>query len=147
MEVLIEKFNKNQIDIASKIYLELFNSFGEKWTLSNSKKYLSEIYNSTYSYSAISNGKMIGFLCGVPVTTEEYSWLFIDAIVVNNEYQQHGIGKLLWEKAIADAKIAGISGVRLFANPKYSSYSWYKKMGLSESGWVEMKKLLTNNKS
>lgn len=129
---------ENHLADAGILFKDSFNDCGENWTIETSLDHLKENYNETFALAAIEGSTLLGFLLAMPITTEDKKWLFIDTVVVRMDQQKMGIGQLLWDSAMQKAKDAKLEGVRLLANPKFSSYSWYEKLGLEQTGWVEL---------
>lgn len=136
MEII--KLQEEHFKDAAILFHDTFNDCGENWTLNTSLDHLKENYNETFALAAIEGSTLLGFLLAMPITTEDKKWLFIDTVVVRMDQQKMGIGQLLWDSAMQKAKVAKLEGVRLLANPKFSSYSWYEKLRLEQTGWVEL---------
>lgn len=89
-------------------------------------------------FIAKADEKIVGFLLGISLIFEQGTSLFVDAICVLPEFQNKGIGTKLWKEMEEYAKEKKHNAIRLQTNPNWDSFSWYKKMGYEESGWIEV---------
>lgn len=138
----IKKLTKEDLPIIAKFFSDNFssNGLGEPWGLENSFKHIEEVFNEEYSIKAIDNNELVGGLIAYPATYERGTEFYIDTIVVKTDKQRKGIGTQLINYAINSAKNKNLIGVRIITNHKIPAYKWYRKIGLKDSGWVEMVK-------
>ncbi|HVT01402.1 MAG TPA: GNAT family N-acetyltransferase [Patescibacteria group bacterium] len=141
MQPIVRQLQEIDHQKAADIFYEVFglDGVGEKWTKEASLAHIKEnTLSSTYNFCVEKEGNMVGIIIAFPVTREEGVDLFIDTVAVINSEQRNGIGKMLWEKVEKLAKENKLNGIRLLANPNLSSFQWYKKMQLNETGWIEL---------
>jgi ribosomal protein S18 acetylase RimI-like enzyme len=138
IEVMVESDLKSVI----KIFLEVFNSLGEQWSLETAEKHIKENFFGDCHYIAKLDDKIIGFLLAIPLTRERGTELFIDSVAVQREFQRRGVGKKLWEQMYNYAIEKRYIGIRLLSSRQLQSFHWYQSMNLKESGWVEVYKEL-----
>jgi N-acetylglutamate synthase-like GNAT family acetyltransferase len=137
----ISPMNKKDIDVLKVFFVQAFrDELGEPWTEETSERHLLEAFNKDHCFSIKRAGQVIGGIFAYPLVLEKGTEIFIDVFVVSSEERGSGAGKMLFDHIIAHAKEKNFVGVRLLSNPKLRSYDWYHKMGLNESGWVELVK-------
>lgn len=128
-----------------ELFLQIFgpNGCGESWTLETSIAHIQEgSFDTEFCFVAESEGKIIGLVTAFPTSRESGKDLYIETIGVISSRQGEHIGSDLYAKVTELAQQKGFQHVRLLANAQFLSYEWYKKMGMQESGWVEMVKPL-----
>lgn len=140
MNIKIKKIKKEDLKEVANLFLEVFNNSGESWTYESAYSHVEQNFFGDVHWCAFDENKMVGMMMGLVLTREQGDDLFLDSAVVLPEYQNKGIGKKLWQKAEDFVKENKLQGIRFLANPSWSSYKWYKKMGFKESGWIEMYK-------
>jgi len=140
-DLSISSMNKSDIDVLKVFFMQAFlDELGEPWTEETSKKHLLEAFNKDYCFSVKRANRVIGGIFAYPLVLEKGTEIFIDVFVVSSKERGSGVGKMLFDHIISHAKKKKFVGVRLLSNPKLRSYDWYHKMGLNESGWVELVK-------
>lgn len=142
MDISIRPLKKSDIDHISKVFMETFNSSGENWNIQASKKHVNDYLTGNSQWGAYYNTKLIGILLAVETAIEDKTMLFIDTVAVLPEYQKKEVGTKLWNEMGKYIKENDLNGIRLLANKDFKSYSWYKKLGFMESGWIELYKTL-----
>lgn len=140
--VKIELMTEEHLDNVAKVFMTTFNAVGENWSYENARQNISENFFDDVHFVAKIDDKIVGFLMGIPLTREKGLEFFLSSIAILPKYQYQGIGKLLWEKMLSVAKEKKYVGIRLLTNPHLESYNWYKEMGFTESGWIEVFKEL-----
>lgn len=141
IEITIISATREDIPTLAKMYLAAFGTeLGEPWTIESCFKNLEEALEEDYSFTAWLDNEIVGCLFTTEMTFEKGTELFIDTIMVDEKHRGKGIGSQLFEFAENLAKEKQLVGVRLTSSPKMRSYNWYKKLGLKESGWVELVK-------
>ncbi|MEK7500411.1 MAG: GNAT family N-acetyltransferase [Patescibacteria group bacterium] len=133
--------SRDQLDEVAELFFVTFTRVGEEWTHENARKHVDESFFGECHFVAKEKNKIIGMLLAFPLTKVAGTELFIDTIAVSPDYQKMGIGTMLINKAFEYAKLRGFVAVSLQANKKLQSYNWYKSLGLSETGWIELIKL------
>lgn len=136
----VRKMEERDIKAVVELFKEVFNSDGENWSKETAKGHVKQNFFGDSHWVAEMNNQIVGFLMGIVLTREKGDELFVDSIVVKNSIQKKGVGKRLWEKAEEYVKERELKGIRLLANPHFSSFNWYKKMGYKKSGWIELYK-------
>ena len=134
----IEKMKEVDIKEAAQVFMNVFNGEGQSWDESSSLSHIKENYSGDSDFIAKDGDKIVGILIGLPDTSDNTVYLYIDSFAVLKEYRGTGIGKSLWEAAMNYAKEMDYGGIRLLTHPDFKSYEWYKRMGLKESGWREV---------
>lgn len=142
-ETIIRNFSKDDVQACASAFLEVFGpqGCGELWTLATSLKHIEEnTVEKELCFVAEVEGKIVGMILAMTTAREEYEDVFVDTICVLSEYQGSGIGNALFTKIEEVAKNRGAHFVRLFGKPTLLSFDWYKRHGMTESGWVELEK-------
>ena len=99
------------------------------WTLEH---YLSEMNRKWELSSAVYNNSM---LCGFIIVSEKPESLHVHRIVIAEEMQGYGIGKMLISKTVQDAKRANKNTVTLKAEADNTkSLGFYKNLGFEITG-------------
>ncbi|PIY16967.1 hypothetical protein CO112_01940 [Candidatus Dojkabacteria bacterium CG_4_9_14_3_um_filter_150_Dojkabacteria_WS6_41_13] len=132
--VKLEKISSLNHELAAKVFQEAFNYVGQNWSETESIKYVERIAKYACSYVAILEGAAVGIIAA----DIKDDHLFVDAIGVSPKHMKEGIATLLWNQAKSFAKQSNISIIKMIADPKSLAYSWYEKLGFSETGWVEL---------
>jgi predicted N-acetyltransferase YhbS len=130
---------------ASLLFYEVFGpqGCGEEWSIETSREFIKEnTWNKDYTFCAEKDGKVVGLIIAFPSIREKGPGLYIHVIAVKNTEQGHGIGKALWEKVTGLAKENNLKSLHLHGNPKYPSFNWYKSMGFTQTGYIELAKPL-----
>jgi len=133
--------SRKQLDEVVDLFFNTFTQVGEEWNRENAKKHIEESFFGECHFVAKEKNKIIGVLLAFPLTKVAGTELFIDTIAVRPDYQKMGIGTMLINKAFEYVRLHGFVAVSLQANKKLQSYHWYKSLGLSETGWIELIKL------
>lgn len=142
--MVIEPMKKEHITEVSNLFYETFSAVGESWTLEHAQKHITESFFGECHYIAKDRNKIVGVLLAFPLTKVAGTELFIDTIAVHPNFQKKGIGTKLINTAFAYAKKHNLVAVSLAANAKLHSFKWYKSLGLSPTGWVELIKMKQN---
>lgn len=142
--VEIVSMTKNDIPQVADIVVNTFSKapLNESLNVKNMVKHLSEEFSAEYSFVAKENDVIIGALVGNVYPGDEKPTYHIDMLVVEETKRDHGIGDQLFSKAQETAKFHNIHLLDLDANPKLRSFNWYKRLGFSESGWVDLEKTI-----
>lgn len=136
--VAIRLMKTEDLERVAEIFLAAFNGVGEHWSRETALQHICESFFDQFHYVAMSDREIVGFILAIPLIREKGKELFIDTIAVLPEFQNKGIGKMLWEKITVEAKNNNLVGIRLLSNPHLASFNWYKKIGFKESGWIEV---------
>ena len=77
-------------------------------------------------------GEVIGTMILITVPTLDHSalpWLYVDNVVVDHRYRRQGLGKLLMEYAIGQAKETGCYRVALTSNKRrHKAHRFYRSL-------------------
>ncbi len=133
-ELIIDKFDKNEIDRIANVMQQAFNSVNQDWTERSSKAFVREVFNMSCNLVAKMNGTIVGFI----VANKQSDNLFVYAIGVKPNEMRKGVAKKLWERAMQYCKENNLYKVKMISNPKSQAYQWYKKLGFVDTGWVEL---------
>ncbi|HLL60448.1 MAG TPA: GNAT family N-acetyltransferase, partial [Candidatus Nitrosocosmicus sp.] len=102
--IQVDLMLESDLDSVTQIFLDVFNKFGENWSLETAGKHIKENFFGDCHYVVRIEGRIVGFVMAIPLTREKGTELFIDSIAVLPEIQRKGIGKLLWDKVNKYAK-------------------------------------------
>lgn len=73
----------------------------------------------------------------ITIFNEDKGMAVIHDLVVHKDRRGEGLGRLLLEEAVAEAKRMGADAVRLSAEPGSWAEEWYKRHGFQKTGQVE----------
>jgi predicted N-acetyltransferase YhbS len=144
MKINIKLMTEENIPEAAKIYADVFNQTypDENWTVGSAKDLLNYFYKTQPDLFllATDEGKVIGCVAGI-IKPWWNGLSFSDGeLFVKLEYQNQKVGKQLLREVIKRAvdryKISGIQG--LTDGRTRFPLSWYKRVGLRESGYVHI---------
>ncbi|MDD3647918.1 MAG: GNAT family N-acetyltransferase [Candidatus Dojkabacteria bacterium] len=141
-EIKVREMTIEDIPETVEVFQKAFNSIGQGWSVEGSRAYVEEHQKCTCKLVAEIKSQIVGFIIG----DKDVDTLFVHSIGVNPENMQQGIGKALWDAAQKQAKEKGLNELRLIADPKSIAYAWYKRLGFTETGWVEMGKQIKEAK-
>jgi ribosomal protein S18 acetylase RimI-like enzyme len=142
MNIQIELMRETDLAEVVKIFVDTFNASGEHWSHEFAAENIKEGFFGKCHYIALVDKKIVGFILAIPLTRELGTELFVASIAVIPEYQNQGVGQLLWDKMESYAQENKFAAIRLLTNPNFKSYKWYKQMGFKESNWIEVFKPL-----
>ncbi|MBI2442302.1 MAG: GNAT family N-acetyltransferase [Candidatus Levybacteria bacterium] len=138
----IVKFEEKYTDEMVRLYQ---NEYSEdethKWSYEKAKESLETCWNyfPDYSFVALDEaGICMGGIFNLVNPYFQSDVLFVISIQVKPEYRGKGVAKGLLKKAIEVAGEKKITGVRLLTDVrKEFPKSWYEKIGLKRSGYIE----------
>lgn len=142
MNITIKNLKETELNQAAEVFYKAFNSVGENWTQEISLKRLKQNYHPDTFWAAKVDSKIIGILASKIDYVLDHKKLYIDVIAVLPEYQKIGVGKKLWNIAEEYACSNKLVSIWLSASTKLPSFEWYKKLGLKQSSWVAMYKII-----
>ena len=143
--ILVRPACKDDIPQIATVYAEIYNrlDIGEKWTDEKAVQ-LFEYYFKNYpelAFIAEYNGKIAGaFFTAVKPWWDGYH-LYDGEIFVHQDYQKHGIGRLLLQKVFeaAKEKYQVVCWDFFTFTQKQSPVEWYQKIGIDKAvGFVMM---------
>ncbi len=154
LELKIEKVKEEELPKLVDIYLRAYKGL-EEYAYTHPedvRSYLRWLYNRDKNgfFVAKLNGKIVGFVAG------DANWFSrrerknvgaIHEIVVDPDYQGHGIGTALMNKILEYFKEKGLDTAELWVGDEnYKAINFYKKFGFHEAGrynyWIRMVKKL-----
>jgi GNAT superfamily N-acetyltransferase len=140
------KFNVREIK-TKKEMLGLFSLVKQLATGLKKAEYavmLDDMLLHGYKMAGIYDGKKCAGLSGYWVSTKIYSGKYVelDNVVIDKNYRSHGLGKLLCDWIIAEAKKAGCKTAMLDAYVENSAgHKFYLREGFIIRGFHFIKKL------
>ena len=133
-DVTISRISEGDVAETAVVMKNAFNFVDQGWGDEDSLKNVKMISGYDFSIKAVHMGVIVGFLASY--LKDDH--LYIDEIAVDPKYMGKGVAKKLWKEALEYAKKNKVDWIKLIADPKSVAYKWYKKLGLTESGWVEL---------
>lgn len=98
------------------------------WNLDKKRVVAKDLEDSSYiSYLALEGDKVIGFVSLMKELQGER--MIFDVIQVDRAYRHRGIGRMLWEKAAAEARMCGAKELYISACPAEETIAFYSAMG------------------
>lgn len=132
-EINLDEFNRQQ-DI-TRIYVKrgesyvLEEQFGiMDWSIDKKREVARDLVHDDYiSYLAIEKGRIVGFMSLVKKMVS--GRMILDLIQVDKAFRGRGIGRILWDKAVEEARLNGAKELYISACPSEETIHFYKAMG------------------
>jgi len=132
-EINLNDFNRQQK--ITRIYVKKDNTYVLEaqpgtmdWSIDKKREVAQDLMDNTYiSYLAIEEDRIIGFMSLVKELVAER--MILDLIQVDTDFRGQGIGRLLWEKAVEEARLNGARELYISACPAEETIHFYKAMG------------------
>lgn len=143
--VSYRNLTEQDIPESATLLLKVFgpDGCGEPWTPESSLRAVTDHTSETkFCFVAVEDGKVVGMVLAHPSAAASGKEALIFVVCVDSSYQGQGIGKTLLEKVTQACQDHGLKKLRVLAHPKYLSYDWYQRMGMTPSGWVELEKAI-----
>lgn len=137
----IRKAELSDMVILGDIYARASNgaSRDESWTTESAKLFLTDFFKKQKDlfFVAETDGEVVGGTVGEIVNVDVGRCLKDVEIFVDPSHHSKGLGKSLLARLIAEAlSIYDIKDVAFLADSRNSfPFSWYKKIGMDETGW------------
>ena len=98
------------------------------WSIDKKREVALDLVDNKYiSYLALEEGKIIGFMSLVKELISER--MILDLIQVDKSFRGQGIGRMLWEKAVEEARSNSAKELYISACPSEETIRFYKAMG------------------
>ena len=98
------------------------------WSIDKKHEVAKDLTDNAYiSYLALEGEKIIGFLSLVKELVSER--MILDLIQVDTDFRGQGIGRMLWEKAVEEARLNGARELYISACPSEETIRFYRAMG------------------
>jgi GNAT superfamily N-acetyltransferase len=140
MDILIRNLELEELNQAATIFVDSFNSVGEKWNFETALSRLKSWFTPNYYFGAFIDGKIVAIMTTKVDYVVDHQELYIDIFAVSPSHQGKQIGKAFLDKIEAFAKEKGLNTIWLQASTKLPSYNFYVKNGFSSTHWVAIYK-------
>lgn len=98
------------------------------WSIDKKREVAKDLTDNAYiSYLALEGEKIIGFLSLVKELVSER--MILDLIQIDTDFRGQGIGRMLWEKAVEEARLNGARELYISACPSEETIRFYRTMG------------------
>lgn len=132
-EISLDDFNRQQQ--ITRIYVRKDGEYVLEeqsgvmdWSIDKKREVAGDLIDSNYiSYLALEEGRIIGFMSVVRKLTGER--MLLDVIQVDKDFRGKGIGRMLWEKAVEEARRNGAKELYISACPSEETIKFYRAMG------------------
>lgn len=132
-EINLDNFNRQQ-DI-TRIYIRKDDKYVLEehlgvmdWSIDKKREVAHDLVDSNYiSYLALEGNRIVGFMSLVKELVSER--MILDLIQVDKDFRGKGIGRILWEKAVEEARLNGARELYISACPSEETISFYRAMG------------------
>lgn len=132
-EINLDDFNRQQK--ITRIYVKKDGTYVLEeqlgvmdWSIDKKRKVAQDLTDSAYiSYLALEDDRIIGFMSLVKELVSEQ--MILDLIQVDTDFRGRGIGRMLWEKAVEEARLNGARELYISACPSEETIHFYKAMG------------------
>jgi len=139
MDFKISKCSGSDLKQCVPIFIKVYakSPYNEHWSKNDAVKRLKSVYkgNKTYCFTAKLDNQVIGFILG-----RDYQWydgkrVFLEELVVSEEFRRKGVGTLLWNAFENRLKSRGVVLVQGLVNSNSTATRFYKKISLGESDY------------
>ncbi len=154
LNVLIRLVRKSDLVKLAKIYKDIYNAEGQKWSIKTATKFLDYFYKNQKNlfFVAELNKKVVGSASGLVKVFDLGNDLTDVELFVDPKVHNKGIGKklltTLLKSAIKKCNVLDIQGIA--DNSKKFPMKWYSKIGLKKTKWIHIcgnaKEILKNLK-
>ncbi len=98
------------------------------WSIEKKREVAQDLMDNDYiSYLALEEDRIVGFMSLVKELISER--MILDVIQVDKNFRGKGIGRILWEKAVEEARSNGARELYISACPSEETIHFYKAMG------------------
>ena len=132
-EINLENFNRQQK--VTRIYVRKDGRYVLEeqpgvmdWSIDKKREVANDLIDNAYiSYLAFEGDRIVGFMSLVKALTDER--MILDLIQVDKDFRGQGIGRILWEKAVEEARLNGARELYISACPSEETINFYRAMG------------------
>ncbi len=132
-EINLENFNRQQK--VTRIYVRKDGRYVLEeqpgvmdWSIDKKREVANDLIDNAYiSYLALEGDRIVGFMSLVKALTDER--MILDLIQVDKDFRGQGIGRILWEKAVEEARLNGARELYISACPSEETINFYRAMG------------------
>ena len=141
----IRKAKKSDLRQIAEIYRTAYSEkpYNEKWSAKNAKtRILSCFKNCSLLVVEDKKEGIVGFSVYFVYNWEKGKTGYIDDLVVKKGFRGKGIGKELMGRVEEELKKKKVKEICLESNPKSRVFSYYKRKGYKDKGWIAMAKII-----
>ena len=132
-EINLDSFNRQQK--ITRIYVKKDDTYVLEeqpgmmdWSMDKKREVAKDLTDNAYfSYLALEEDRIVGFLSLVKELVSER--MILDLIQVDTDFRGQGIGRMLWEIAVEEARINSAKELYISACPSEETIRFYKAMG------------------
>lgn len=132
-EINLDNFNRQQK--ITRIYVRKDEEYVLEehlgvmdWSIDKKREVARELLDSDYiSYLALEEDRIVGFISLVKELISER--MILDLIQVDRDFRGQGIGRVLWKKAMEEARLNGARELYISACPSEETINFYRAMG------------------
>ena len=132
-EINLDEFNRQQE--ITRIYVRKDETYVLEeqrgwmdWSIDKKKEVAHDLVDGNYiSYLALEEDRIVGFMSLVKELVS--GRMILDLIQVDKEFRGQGIGRMLWEKAVEEARFHGARELYISACPSEETIRFYRAMG------------------
>jgi GNAT superfamily N-acetyltransferase len=98
------------------------------WSIDKKREVAQDLIDSNYiSFLALEEDRVVGFVSLVKELAGER--MVLDMMQVDADFRGQGIGRVLWDKAVEEARLHGAKEMYISACPSEETIHFYKAMG------------------
>lgn len=141
MNITYRQMHKEDIQVVTPLYMEYWNSTGDKWTPELVYKRIWQVIGSPDSYAMIvqNENSIIGFVMGRFETFYDITAYNLVEIIVASEYQNSGIGTNLMAELEHRVKNMGAAIIQLYSVNDEQHEHFYGKLGYKDASSIKTK--------
>jgi len=132
-EINLDDFNRQQK--ITRIYVKKDGTYMLEeqpgvmdWNIDKKREVAKDLTDNAYiAYLALEEDRIVGFMSLVKELV--YEQMILDLIQVDMDFRGRGIGRMLWEKAVEEARLNGARELYISACPSEETIHFYKAMG------------------
>lgn len=132
-EINLDDFNRQQK--ITRIYVKKDDTYVLEaqpgvmdWSIDKKREVAKDLTDNAYiAYLALEEERIVGFMSLVKELVGER--MILDMMQVDADFRGRGIGRILWDKAVEEARIHGAKELYISACPSEETIHFYKAMG------------------
>jgi len=138
MTIKIEFLKKSDFNECAKIIFEEFNKQGEGFSKKTALQRTKGSFTPGLAVCAKENEKIVGLILANTFHYAKGKYIWVDELVVKEEFQKLGIGKQLMEELERIAKVKNVNVLGL--NTRQLNFNFYKKLGFEKTDYFYIEK-------
>lgn len=135
MELSYRRFEKNDLDMLIKFYMDHYNAGGGTWNYETAYKRLHQMVTMEDSLVLLQffGGELVGFLMGYFKYFDDSTGFFLEEILIADAHQNQGCGTALLSHLKTELTAAQCNWIELLTTTGEQHQKFYRKNGYQRS--------------